>query len=287
MGSIDGTNEAAVAAMQDLAKASDTSILDSLQLVSSPDTQRSQYALDHLVFLLSGQAAQQVSRAISTHFVLLFQAFQKATDERKEVLSWIMALCSRHQENCPFIADQVLTSQNLIIIFSGDNLQVLANCGEMVGNVLQTSPLPSVEIVSDFISLLFERIHLLGKDSKSKPTEKLEKAILGVLLRILCRVEISRLVVESDVSFNKLLELASSSETCKPMIPIILSRLFSQFQDASSDQPVQDACLKCLNRWYQSGQEKDASRALLALSAIFQAQPASGSAILQSPGNSK
>jgi len=70
------------------------------------------------------------------------------------------------------------------------------------------------------------------------------------------------------------------SPSCKPLIPIILSRIFEQLEE----KVVQEACLTVLNTWYTSGTQDDTTRALQALSAIFQARPGVGSSILQSPG---
>jgi hypothetical protein len=209
---------------------SDRSISESLKLLS---TDKVEYGLDHLLFLVSGQESRESCMRIANSGDLVFDAFVKSSGKQRLNLSCILVSCARISENAEILLEKVLTIDNLPHLLDQVDVKVLSHCGELIGKVFEYSLENPVELSRSVVSLLVDEIKEHAKN------EKMERCVLGVLLNVLCRAEVSRVFIEDH--FSILLELASSS--CKPMVPIILSQLFGQFEEAG-DQIVQDASLK-------------------------------------------
>jgi hypothetical protein len=217
--------------MKDLITASVRTIIKSIQLLS---TEKIEYALDHLLYLISGAESVECCINIAKSGDKVFAAFVKSTVHKQRLnLSWILVSCARISESSKMLLEKVVTIDNLAFLLNQEDVQILLNCGELIGKVFQYSSQVPVEISRAAISLLVARIKAPRK------TEEMDRCLLGVLLQVLCRAEVSRIFIEEH--FSVLLDLASSS--CKPMVPIILSQLFSQSEE-KDDQVVQDASLK-------------------------------------------
>ncbi|KAJ3226753.1 hypothetical protein HK099_004171 [Clydaea vesicula] len=132
-------------------------------------------------------------------------------------------------------------------------------------------------------------IKLIFKNKKSEELTndsqdlELKKITLSGLMKILSQRSVCLNFIESK-DLNFVLSL-SKIEPVKNLIPLVLSRLFEQFESEENGNKILEGRLSSiLNSWYKAGNSQDTSTALLALSAIFQAKPLVGSKILQSPG---
>lgn len=231
-----------------------------------------------LVFLFLTSDKHSIARLISANSSRFYTAFTSDYSARVEKARLNLSFLFVSAATFPDTADDflpILSIQNISFLLNLQDPQILANIGEFVGNVLRNIDTIPKDVSRCCISVLVERINSV------KESSDLEKCILGALLKVLCRVEVSLLFIQSQPFFSSLLSLASSPSSIKQMVPIILASLFTQFDDTLI---IQDACLRCLSDWYKSGDINDTKRALFALAAIFQAKASVGSLILQTPG---
>ena len=150
----------------------------------------------------------------------------------------MLVTCSRDEKNAAIMLTTLLITDNLLPLLSSKDPQVLSNFGEVIGNVFgSTSVLVPQALSRTAISLIVDLIKNTLSDME------MERCVLGILLKLLCRADVARHFVTDH--FSLLLELASSSPFCKPMVPIVLAQLFGLFEE---DQTIQDASLLYVSR---------------------------------------